>query len=91
MTDAAHAEVEAIVGKHRRIAAWIIAIILVLYFGLILMIALAKPFLARLIAPGLSVAILLGTIVTISAWILTIAYVRWANRHYDPLVRGRRS
>jgi uncharacterized membrane protein (DUF485 family) len=55
------------------------------------MIALAKPFLARLIAPGLSVAILLGTIVTISAWILTIAYVRWANRHYDPLVRGRRS
>jgi uncharacterized membrane protein (DUF485 family) len=91
MAEDAHGEVEAIAGKHRRVAAWIIGIILVLYFGLILMIALAKPFLAQLVAPGLSVAILLGAIVTISAWLLTIAYVVWANRYYDPLVRGRRS
>ena len=91
MTDDAHAEVEAIAGRHRRVASWIIGINLVLYFGLILMIAWAKPFLARLVAPGLSLAILLGAIVTVSAWILTIAYVGWANRYYDPAVRaGRR-
>jgi hypothetical protein len=34
MTDDVHAEVEAIAGSHRRIAAWIIGTILVLYFGL---------------------------------------------------------
>jgi uncharacterized membrane protein (DUF485 family) len=90
MSDDMHAEVEAIAGRHRRVAAWIIGTILVLYFGLILMIALAKPLLAQIVAPGLSLAILFGAIVTVAAWLLTLAYVGWANRYYDPLVRRRR-
>lgn len=89
MTDDVHAAVEEIAGKHRRIAFWIIGTILVLYLGLILMIAFAKPFLSRIVVPGLSLAILFGAIVTIAAWLLTLAYIGWANRYYDPLVRGR--
>ena len=90
MPDDVHAAVEAIVRGHRRIAFGIIGTILVLYLGLILMIALAKPFLSRVITPGLSLAILFGAIVTIAAWLLTLAYIGWANRYYDPVVRARR-
>ena len=33
--------------------------------------------------PGLSVGILLGVLVIVTAWVLIVVYVRWANRHYD--------
>jgi len=56
---------------------------LVLYFGFILLIAFDKPLLARLVAKGLSVGILLGAFVIVASWGLTFVYVRWANRHYD--------
>jgi uncharacterized membrane protein (DUF485 family) len=69
-------------------ARWRIAIALTmamiaLYFGFIALIAFNKPFLARLITPGLSVGILLGALVIIVSWLLTWVYVRWANTHYD--------
>jgi uncharacterized membrane protein (DUF485 family) len=86
--DQGRANVAAAARAHRRVAAAIIGTILVLYFGLILLIALAKPLLGRLLAPGLSLAILLGAVVTVAAWILTLVYVRWANRYYDRPGRG---
>jgi uncharacterized membrane protein (DUF485 family) len=82
--------VAAIAAAHRRIALAITGAIGVLYFGLILLIALNKPLLARVIVPGLSLAILFGAIVTIAAWVLTLVYVRWANRYYDAAVRRLR-
>jgi uncharacterized membrane protein (DUF485 family) len=91
VADDRHAEVEAIASAHRRVALAIIGAILVLYFGLILLIALAKPLLGRLVVPGLSLAILLGAIVTIAAWVLTLCYVGWAHRRDDPAVRSRAS
>jgi uncharacterized membrane protein (DUF485 family) len=45
--------------------------------------AFARPTLARLVAPGLSLGILLGALVIVVSWALTWTYVRWANRHYD--------
>jgi uncharacterized membrane protein (DUF485 family) len=51
-----------------------------LYAALILLIAYNKPLLGRLVAPGLSLAIVLGAVVTVAAWLLTLVYVRWANR-----------
>ena len=69
-------------------ARWRVAIILtiammVLYFGFILLVAFNKPLLARLIAPGLSLGILLGALVIVASWVLIYVYVRWANKHYD--------
>lgn len=60
-----------------------IAMMLV-YFGFILLVAFNKPLLGVLIVPGLSLGILLGALVIVIAWVLTWAYVRWANAHYDP-------
>lgn len=75
---------------HHRLAAqrWRIAIVLtlavvVIYFGFIGLIAFQKPLMGSLLAPGLSVGILLGALVIVSSWVLTWLYVRWANAHYD--------
>lgn len=76
-------------------ARWRIAILLTVammavYFGFILLVAYNKPFLSRLIVPGLSVGILLGALVIVSAWVLIWLYVRWANNHYDAAIDALR-
>jgi len=70
---------------HRR---WRVAIVLtaamvVIYFGFIALIAYDKPLMSALITDGLTVGILAGALVIVAAWLLTLGYVRWANRHYD--------
>lgn len=66
-----------------RVAVALTGAMIVLYFGFIALIAFAKPLLGRLIAPGLSLGILLGAIVIVCSWLLTWVYVRWANTRYD--------
>jgi uncharacterized membrane protein (DUF485 family) len=56
---------------------------LAIYFGFILLIAFDKPLMGSILTPGLSLGILLGVVVILSAWVLTTIYVRWANRVYD--------
>ena len=70
---------EARARAHWRVAVGILAVNGALYAALILLIAYGKPLLGRLVAPGLSLAILFGTTVTVAAWLLTLVYVRWAN------------
>ena len=69
-----------------RIASILTAAMIVLYFGFVLLIAYDKPLLGKLIAPGLSLGILLGVLVIVGSWLLTLVYVRWANKHYDSAV-----
>jgi uncharacterized membrane protein (DUF485 family) len=76
-------------------ARWRIAILLTLammtlYFGFILLVAYNKPLLASTLVPGLSVGILLGALVIVSAWVLMFVYVSWANRHHDAAVEALR-
>lgn len=66
-----------------RFAFILSAAMLIIYFGFILLIAFNKPFLATILVPGLSLGILLGALVIVAAWILTLIYVRWANSVYD--------
>ena len=42
--------------------------------------------LSILLNPGLSLGILLGALVIVSAWVLSFIYVRWANTHYDKII-----
>jgi uncharacterized membrane protein (DUF485 family) len=69
-----------------RIAVWLTTAMMAVYFGFILLVAFDKPLLGRLLAPGLSVGILLGVVVILTAWVLIWVYVRWANAHYDAAV-----
>jgi uncharacterized membrane protein (DUF485 family) len=64
---------------HWHVALGILAVNGGLYLTLILLIAYQKTLLGWTPIPGLSLAIILGSIVTIAAWLLTLVYVRWAN------------
>jgi uncharacterized membrane protein (DUF485 family) len=66
-----------------RIALTLTTIMIVVYFGFIALIAYNREFLSTLIAPGLTVGIILGALVIVVSWLLTFVYVRWANTHYD--------
>ena len=73
-----------------RIAVSLTVAMMVLYFGFIILVAYAKPLLAVIVAPGLSLGILLGALVIVAAWVLIWIYVRWANKHYDTAVEALR-
>lgn len=73
----------ALARQRMRLALTLTLAMIAIYFGFILLIAYAKPLMGSLIAPGLSVGILLGALVIVVSWLLTWIYVRWTNRHYD--------
>jgi uncharacterized membrane protein (DUF485 family) len=77
--------------RRDRVAAALTAAMVAIYFGFIALIAWNKPLLARLLAPGLTLGIVLGAGVIVSAWLLTLVYVRWANRHYDVHIDSMRA
>lgn len=70
---------------------WSIALILtgimvVIYFGFILLVAFDKPFLAKPIGHNLTLGLPIGIGILVIAWILTGIYVSWANNVYDKKV-----
>jgi uncharacterized membrane protein (DUF485 family) len=67
-----------------RIAASLTAVMVVVYFGFIALVAYRPALLGTLLTDGLSLGIVLGALVIVAAWLLTFTYVRWANRVYDP-------
>lgn len=73
-----------------RLASALTAGMMAVYFGFLSMVAWAPGTLARRLAPGLSLGVLLGALVIASAWVLTWVYVRWANAVYDPMVEAER-
>jgi uncharacterized membrane protein (DUF485 family) len=83
MSGAPEQPLAALAAARWRIALALTVAMVVLYFGFILLIAYAKPFLATRVTAGLSLGILLGALVIVASWLLTWVYVRWANTHYD--------
>jgi uncharacterized membrane protein (DUF485 family) len=73
-----------------RLALLLTAAMTVIYVGFILLIAFNKPLLGTILMPGLSLGILLGVLVIITAWALIVVYVRWTNTHYDHRVADER-
>jgi uncharacterized membrane protein (DUF485 family) len=81
---------EALAAAQWRLALALTAAMMAIYFGFVLLVAFAKPLLATLVMPGLSLGILLGALVIVAAWVLIWVYVRWANGHYDQTVASLR-
>jgi uncharacterized membrane protein (DUF485 family) len=75
--------IAALAAERWRISMLLTGAMMCIYFGFILLIAFNKPLMGTLLLPGLSVGILLGALVIISAWVLIYIYVRWANSKYD--------
>ncbi|MBK8177112.1 MAG: DUF485 domain-containing protein [Rhodospirillales bacterium] len=77
------ARLHAVAAKRWRIAIWLSVFMLIVYYAFILLVAFDKPLLGTLISDGLSLGILLGALVIVCAWVLTLIYVNWANTKYD--------
>lgn len=76
----------ALVRNRGRLSVWLTAVVLVAYFGFILLVAFAKSFLARPVADGVtSVGIVLGFALILLTIVLTAIYVRVANTRFDHL------
>lgn len=83
-------ELRALTSRRGRVAAVLTAAMMIIYFGFIILVAFRPELLATLIVPGLSLGILMGALVIVSAWLLTFIYVRWANTVYDDEVNRLR-
>ena len=88
--DSRPSDLEVVSTARWRVALSLTIVMMVVYFGFILLVAFNKPLLGTVVAPGLSLGMLLGTIVILVAWVVTWIYVRWANVHYDASVKGLR-
>jgi uncharacterized membrane protein (DUF485 family) len=87
------ARLHAVAAKRWRVAIWLSVLMLIAYYGFILLVAFNKPLLSTILAtrtvaagmavPGLSLGILLGALVIVTAWVLTLIYTFWANNKYD--------
>jgi len=77
----------AVVARRWRIGGALTALMMLAYFGFILLVAFAKPFVGTLLADGqVSVGIVIGASVIVLAPVLTAIYVRWANKSFDPAI-----
>jgi len=83
-------ELAALARRRWRMAIALSALMVVIYFGFILLIAFDKPAMGARLGPGLSVGIVLGALVIVLTWATTWYYVRWANRHLDAAVQRLR-
>ena len=75
--------------RRRSSLGWSLSLImLVIYFGFILLVAYAPKFLGTPLGTGvMTIGIPIGLFVILSAFLLTGIYVSKANSKYDPLIR----
>jgi uncharacterized membrane protein (DUF485 family) len=92
-------EFRHLVARRWRMSLLLTLLLFILYYGYILLIAYNRPLLAvqgardpRPASAGtrpdfsIPLGIPLGAAVIVGSWVLTAAYVGWANREYDPEV-----
>lgn len=82
---------QALTARRSRFTWMLTGIMLVIFFGYILLIAFNKEFLARPIGGGTTtIGIPIGLGVIIAGIVLTGVYVHRANKDFDPMVRAIR-
>ena len=94
MSDAPHGnlhllqdpEFKDLASRKNRISLILTAVTLVVYYGFILLLAFKRDVFAAKISGNITFGIVLGIGVILACWLLTGAYVRWANQKYDAMV-----
>jgi len=74
-----------------RVSLVLTALLFVVYYGYIVLVATNKALLGTRIGEATTLGIPLGAAVIVLSWVLTAAYVVWANRRYDPEVARLRA
>lgn len=83
-------ELKELIRKKWTVSIILTVLLFILYYGFILLIAVNKPFLAQKIGEFTTLGIPLGVAVIVLAWVLTAAYVVWANGAPDATVKSLR-
>ena len=74
-----------LIRRRWRVSLVLTALLFVLYYGYIVLIAANRTWLAQRLGSGtMTVGIPVGAAVIVLSWVLTATYIVWANRHYDP-------
>ena len=84
-------EFKAMVTKRWTISVVLTAVLFLIYYGYIVLIAVDKTFMAQKIGEVTTLGIPLGVLVILLSWVLTAIYVIWANKVHDPEVRDLKS
>jgi uncharacterized membrane protein (DUF485 family) len=87
MDDERIRELEELAQQRFKVGGLLTVAMLVIYFAFILLIAFNKELMGEIVTEGLSLGMVLGVIVILSVWALTLIYVRWANTVYEPKVK----
>jgi uncharacterized membrane protein (DUF485 family) len=85
------AEFRRLVAGRWRVSLALTGLLFILYYGYIILIATNRQLVSRPVSGATTTGILLATAVIAGAWLLTAAYVVWANRQYDPAVAELRA
>ncbi|HSO83920.1 DUF485 domain-containing protein [Thiocapsa sp.] len=85
----AHPRYRELIGARKRFAWTLTAVILIIYYGFILVIAFQPEWLATPVAEGwtMTVGMPIGILIILSAFILTGIYVARANGQFDRLTK----
>lgn len=83
-------EFKQLVAKRWRVSIVLTSIMLLVYFGFLILVAFKKELLGMKLAEGVSLAIPLGVGILVLSWLATGWYVRWANGSYNKEVEALR-
>ncbi len=70
--------------RFRRFVFPLTALFLAWYFLYVLMSTFAVDFMSKKVFGEINVGLVFGLLQFVSTFAITIAYVRWADRHFDP-------
>jgi uncharacterized membrane protein (DUF485 family) len=76
--------------RFRRFVFPLTALFLAWYFLYVLLSSFAVGFMSTKVFGEINVGLILGLLQFVSTFVITIAYVRWADRHFDPAAEALR-
>jgi uncharacterized membrane protein (DUF485 family) len=76
-------EFQQLVRRRWRLSLLLTALLFLLYYGYIVLIAINRPLLSRTFGGSTTIGIPLGAAVIAGSWVLTAVYIAWANRRFD--------
>lgn len=77
-------EFRQLIRRRWRISLVLTALLFVVYYGYIVLIAVNRTWLSQRFAGSTTIGIPVGAAVIVLSWALTAAYIVWANRRHDP-------